>query len=261
MKRENYLRSIIGRNIKKCMTVSIASVFLASSVVVFNPFIQGVQAKQVKVAKGSGETSPFDSEIPETSKGAFEKYKQIEGINQNTILGADFTNYQQCLGWKKEYKNYMSQPVDDIFAYVKEQGINTISIKVAVNPTGDNEYLSLDNAIKTLKAVEQSKTNLKTNVVLLYSDSITYAKEQKLPEGWTEDTAAQKAQEYTKETIAKLQQENVKPDMVTIGNEVNWNFLGIEKDQGWTGWETMGKISDFLTQSKIMSAVSLSAPT
>ena len=263
MKRENYLRSIIGRNIKKCVTVSIASVFLASSVVVFNPFIQGVQAKQVKVAKGSDETSPSDSEIPETSKGAFEKYKQIEGINQNTILGADFTNYQQCLGWKKEYKNYMSQPVDDIFSYVKEQGINTISLKVAVNPTGDDEYLSLDNAIKTLKAVKQSKANpnLKTNVVLLYSDSITYAKEQKLPEGWTEDTAAQKAQEYTKETIAKLQQENVKPDMVTIGNEVNWNFLGIEKDQGWTGWETMGKISDFLTQSKIKSAVSLSAPT
>ena len=120
MKRENYLRSIIGRNIKKCVTVSIASVFLASSVVVFNPFIQGVQAKQVKVAKGSDEASISDSEIPETSKGAFEKYKQIEGINQNTILGADFTNYQQCLGWEKIYKNYMSQPVDDIFSYVKD---------------------------------------------------------------------------------------------------------------------------------------------
>ena len=241
---------------------SIVAVTLAIGMVMGSSTVPKIPVQAASVLKS--EAKEADA-IPETSKGALNKYAKIDGISNSTILGADFTNYQQCLGWEKEYKNYMSQPVDDIFSYVKEQGINTISIKVAVNPTGNDEYLSLDNAIKTLKAVEQSKTNLKTNlktnVVLLYSDGITYANEQKLPEGWTEDTAAEKAQEYTKETIAKLQQENVKPDMVTIGNEVNWNFLGIEKDQGWTGWETMGKISDFLTQSKIKSAVSLSAPT
>ena len=241
---------------------SIVAVTLAIGMVMGSSTVPKIPVQAASVLKS--EAKEADA-IPETSKGALNKYAKIDGISNSTILGADFTNYQQCLGWEKEYKNYMSQPVDDIFSYVKEQGINTISIKVAVNPTGNDEYLSLDNAIKTLKAVEQSKTNLKTNlktnVVLLYSDGITYANEQKLPEGWTEDTAAEKAQEYTKETIAKLQQENVKPDMVTIGNEVNWNFLGITEGQGWTGWETMGKISDFLTKSKIKSAVSLSAPT
>ena len=237
---------------------SIVAVTLAIGMVVGSTIVPKIPVQAASVLKS--EAKEADA-IPETSTGALDKYTKIDGISNSTILGADFTNYQQCLGWEKEYKNYMSQPVDDIFAYVKEQGINTISLKVAVNPTGDDEYLSLDNAIKTLKAVKQSKANLKTNVVLLYSDSITYANEQKLPEGWTEDTAVEKAQEYTKETIAKLQQENVKPDMVTIGNEVNWNFLGIEKDQGGTGWETMGAISDFLTQSGIKSAVSLSAPT
>ena len=237
---------------------SIVAVTLAIGMVMGSSTVPKIPVQAASVLKS--EAKEADA-IPETSKGALNKYAKIDGISNSTILGADFTNYQQCLGWEKEYKNYMSQPVDDIFSYVKEQGINTISLKVAVNPTGNDEYLSLDNAIKTLKAVKQSKANLKTNVVLLYSDSITYANEQKLPEGWKEDTAAEKAQEYTKETIAKLQQENVKPDMVTIGNEVNWNFLGITEGQGWTGWETMGKISDFLTQSGIKSAVSLSAPT
>ena len=237
---------------------SIVAVTLAIGMVMGSSTVPKIPVQAASVLKS--EAKEADA-IPETSKGALNKYAKIDGISNSTILGADFTNYQQCLGWEKEYKNYMSQPVDDIFSYVKEQGINTISLKVAVNPTGNDEYLSLDNAIKTLKAVKQSKANLKTNVVLLYSDSITYANEQKLPEGWKEDTAAEKAQEYTKETIAKLQQENVKPDIVTIGNEVNWNFLGITEGQGWTGWETMGKISDFLTQSGIKSAVSLSAPT
>ena len=259
MKRKYDLSmQIFKQSIKKCVTVVLVSTMLAGSVLMANPAMQSVQAKSI--VKRSDVTLSSENEIPETSKDAFDKYEQIEGINESTILGADFTDYQQCLGWGKEYKNYMSQPVDDIFAYIKEQGINTISVKVAVNPTGDDEYLSFENAIKTLKAVKQSKANLKTNVILLYSDSITYANKQTLPKGWEESTAAEKAQEYTKETIAKLRQENIVPDIVTIGNEVNWNFLGIEKGQGWTGWETMGKISDFLTQSGIKSAVSLSAP-
>lgn len=262
MRRSYNSNETFSRKVKRWMATSLAAVFLAGSIVMVAPgAIQGVQAKQVREVVNNEEVG-----VPETSKDAFNKYGRIKGIDNNTILGADFSYYQQCLDWKKEYKNYMSQPVDDIFEYVKEQGINTITLKVAVNPvkneeTGkDDTYLSLENAIKTLKAVKQSKTNLKTNLVLLYSDSMTYASTQTLPEGWTEENAADKAQSYTKETIATLKKENVLPDIVTIGNEVNWNFLGITSGQGWTGWETMGKISAFLTQNGIKSAVSVSAP-
>lgn len=36
-------------------------------------------------------------ETPESSKNALTKYKKISEINNNTILGTDFTYYQQCL--------------------------------------------------------------------------------------------------------------------------------------------------------------------
>ena len=205
-------------------------------------------------------------EIPEISKDAFKKYKKISGIGANTILGADFTYYQQCLEWGKSYKNYMSQSVDNIFDYVKSQGINTISLKVAVNPTGENAYLSLENAIKTLKAVKASNTNLKTNLVLLYSDEITYAGTQNLPADWEKAekeeqsvTRVESAKTYTRETIAKLKQANVLPDIVTIGNEVNWNFLGITDGEGWEGWKAMGDISALLKKEGVKNAVSIAA--
>ena len=83
---------------------------------------------------------------------------------------------------------------DNLFTYVKSQGINTISVKVAVNPTRDNAYLSLDNAIKTLK--EAKAAGLQTNLVLLYSDEMTYAGTQKLPVGWTSDNATEKAKSF-----------------------------------------------------------------
>ena len=243
--------------IKRCVAIAMASMLFATTG--FSLDTHPVKAQEVS-------SSADKIEIPEISKDAFKKYKKISGIGANTILGADFTHYQQCLEWGKSYKNYMSQSVDNIFDYVKSQGINTISLKVAVNPTGENAYLSLENAIKTLKAVKASNTNLKTNLVLLYSDEITYAGTQNLPADWEKAekeeqsvTRVESAKTYTRETIAKLKQANVLPDIVTIGNEVNWNFLGITDGEGWEGWKAMGDISALLKKEGVKNAVSIAA--
>ena len=243
--------------IKRCVAIAMASMLFATTG--FSLDTHPVKAQEVS-------SSADKIEIPEISKDAFKKYKKISGIGANTILGADFTYYQQCLEWGKSYKNYMSQSVDNIFDNVKSQGINTISLKVAVNPTGENAYLSLENAIKTLKAVKASNTNLKTNLVLLYSDEITYAGTQNLPADWEKAekeeqsvTRVESAKTYTRETIAKLKQANVLPDIVTIGNEVNWNFLGITDGEGWEGWKAMGDISALLKKEGVKNAVSIAA--
>ena len=243
--------------IKRCVAIAMASMLFATTG--FSLDTHPVKAQEVS-------SSADKIEIPEISKDAFKKYKKISGIGANTILGADFTYYQQCLEWGKSYKNYMSQSVDNIFNYVKSQGINTISLKVAVNPTGENAYLSLENAIKTLKAVKASNTNLKTNLVLLYSDEITYAGTQNLPADWEKAekeeqsvTRVESAKTYTRETIAKLKQAKVLPDIVTIGNEVNWNFLGITDGEGWEGWKAMGDISALLKKEGVKNAVSIAA--
>lgn len=239
--------------IKRCVAIAMASMLFATTG--FSLDTHPVKAQEVS-------SSADKIEIPEISKDAFKKYKKISGIGANTILGADFTYYQQCLEWGKSYKNYMSQSVDNIFDYVKSQGINTISLKVAVNPTGENAYLSLENAIKTLKAVKASNTNL----VLLYSDEITYAGTQNLPADWEKAekeeqsvTRVESAKTYTRETIAKLKQAKVLPDIVTIGNEVNWNFLGITDGEGWEGWKAMGDISALLKKEGVKNAVSIAA--
>lgn len=266
MKMKN-LEKFSGRGIKRCAAIAMVSMLFATTG--FSLATHSVKAQEVSPLSGDMVRPSADKiEIPEISKDAFKKYKKISGIGANTILGADFTYYQQCLEWGKSYKNYMSQSVDNIFDYVKSQGINTISLKVAVNPTGKNEYLSLDNAIKTLKAVKASNTNLKTNLVLLYSDEMTYADEQKLPADWeaaekaeSKVTRVESAKTYTKETIAKLKQANVLPDIVTIGNEVNWNFLGITDGEGWEGWKAMGDISALLKKEGVKNAVSIAAPS
>ncbi len=65
-----------------------------------------------------------------------------------------------------------------MFEYVRSQGINTISVKVAVNPAKDDEgnesYLSLENAKEDIKRSQESRIKDQCGT-LLYSDEITYA--------------------------------------------------------------------------------------
>lgn len=240
--------------IKRCVAIAMASMLFVTTG--FSLDTHSVKAQEVS-------SSADKIEVPETSKDAFKKYEKISGIGEDTILGADFTYYQQCVNpknpeWKKTYKDYMSQPLDDIFEYVQEQGINTITLKVAVDPTENDNYLSLNEAMKTLKAVKQSKAKIKTNLVLLYSDSMTYANKQSLPNGWTKEDAVKEAQDYTTEVIAKLKAEDIAPSIITIGNEVNCNFLDIKKE--WDSFVGMASIAEIIKKNDIKVALSLSKP-
>lgn len=196
--------------VKKILTTLVAATLTVSTGLTSMPMF----AHNVK-AESKAETISSDT-------NDMSQYKKINGISSQTVLGADFSHYQlQKNAWKKVWKNYKGIEVSNVFEYVRSQGINTISVKVAVNPTKDKEgnesYLSLENAKKTLK--EAKKAGLKTNVTLLYSDDITYAGVQKLPDGWDTDSAEKKALEYTKNVIKELKAADAVPTMITIGRE------------------------------------------
>ena len=238
--------------VKKILTTLMAATLTVSTGLTSMPMF----AHNVK-AESKAETISSDT-------NDMSQYKKINGISSQTVLGADFSHYQlQKNAWKKVWKNYKGIEVSNVFEYVRSQGINTISVKVAVNPTKDTEgnesYLSLENAKKTLK--EAKKAGLKTNVTLLYSDDITYAGVQKLPDGWDTDSAEEKALEYTKNVIKELKAADAVPTMITIGNEVNYNFLNMSSGDGWEGFVAMSKISKMIREEGIKPAVSVSAPT
>ena len=238
--------------VKKILTTLMAATLTVSTGLTSMPMF----AHNVK-AESKAETISSDT-------NDMSQYKKINGISSQTVLGADFSHYQlQKNAWKKVWKNYKGIEVSNVFEYVRSQGINTISVKVAVNPTKDKEgnesYLSLENAKKTLK--EAKKAGLKTNVTLLYSDDITYAGVQKLPDGWDTDSAEKKALEYTKNVIKELKAADAVPTMITIGNEVNYNFLNMSSGDGWEGFVAMSKISKMIREEGIKPAVSVSALT
>ena len=133
--------------VKKILTTLMAATLTVSTGITSMPML----AYNVK-AESKAETISSD----------MSQYKKINGISGQTVLGADFSRYQlQKNAWKKVWKNYKGIEVSNVFEYVRSQGINTISVKVAVNPAkdkdGNESYLSLENAKKTLKEAIKNK--------------------------------------------------------------------------------------------------------
>ena len=194
----------------------------------------------------------------EVDSSYIKDYSKINGISDSTIMGADFSHYQQDLEWNKVYYDYKGNKIDDIFTFVKNHGVNTISVRVVVNPNGGYAYLSLDNAVKTVKAAKSAGLN--TNIILMYSDEITYANSQTLPQGWTAENAADQAKDYTATVLSTFEAANALPTMITVGNEVNYNFLDLSADGGWNGWVAMGQITQLVKEKGIKVAIGVAAP-
>ena len=205
-----------------------------------------------------------------------DKYTKLNSVNEDTILGMDFTYFQmQKNAWGKTWKDYKSQELDisdsEFFTFIKNQGVNTISVKICVNPDekNDNKYLSILYASQTLK--EAKAAGLKTNAVLTFSDELTYKGHQPIPAAWKNGDGSElsnysleaRAVAYTESVIDTLKDQNATPDIITIGNELNYDFLdlsGIEKS--WRGWSAIAAISNVIKakNSQIKVAVSFAVP-
>ena len=146
--------------VKKILTTLMAATLTVSTGLTSMPMF----AHNVK-AESKAETISSDT------NNDMSQYKKINGISSQTVLGADFSHYQlQKNAWKKVWKNYKGIEVSNVFEYVRSQGINTISVKVAVNPAKDKEgnesYLSLENAKKNIKRSQESRIKNKCYIVI-----------------------------------------------------------------------------------------------
>ena len=145
--------------VKKILTTLMAATLTVSTGLTSMPMF----AHNVK-AESKAETISSDT-------NDMSQYKKINGISSQTVLGADFSHYQlQKNAWKKVWKNYKGIEVSNVFEYVRSQGINTISVKVAVNPAKDKEgnesYLSLENAKKNIKRSQESRIKNKCYIII-----------------------------------------------------------------------------------------------
>lgn len=133
---------------------------------------------------------------------------------------------------KSGAKYYENGIQTDALQILKNNGVNYVRLRLWNDPydSNGNSYGAGTNDLATTIALAKRAKNLGMNVLLdfHYSDFWVDPGKQNVPKAWSEMTVEQMntaLYTYTKNVLTEMKNQNVYPDMVQIGNELNSGLL------------------------------------
>jgi len=166
---------------------------------------------------------------------------------EETIKGIDGSYIDELLNNGAVYKEKGIS--NNILSIYKNNGINYIRLRLWHSPV--NQYCSLKNTIELAKKIKEKK--IKILLDLHYSDSWADPGKQSIPRIWKNKTIVDIEYEvfnYTKEVLKSFKDNNIIPDIIQIGNEIENGFL----------WP-YGKIENLTNFSRLLKQAILAIDT
>lgn len=127
---------------------------------------------------------------------------------------------------------YLDGEKKDLFEILSVKGINTIRLRLWVDPYDDNKepYLGGTNDLQmTIELAKRAKKHgLQFMLDFHYSDFWADPKKQSKPKAWQDLTGKQLEDEvyrYTKATLEAFKDQDIEPEYVQIGNEITNGML------------------------------------
>ena len=165
--------------------------------------------------------------------------------------GADISWVSEMESAGKTFKKRDGTPAD-IFDVLKEVGVNSIRLRVWVDPTGG--WSGKDDVVKL--ATRAAKAGMALMVDFHYSDLFADPSRQDIPKAWAADKndldkMAKHVSDHTAEVLTALKEAGVTPAWVQVGNETRNGML-------WPAgqlWTSTGEIPDGRAHfAKLLSA-------
>ena len=166
---------------------------------------------------------------------------------QEFAKGADVTWLPQM-----EATGYQFYDTDgtkkDALQLLKDRGMNTVRLRVFVNPSDDPRSGHCSKEETVAFALRAQKMGFRIMIDFHYSDSWADPGKQNKPAAWKDlpfNQLAQALYDHTFDVMTALQKANVKTEWVQIGNEIpggmlwpdgstsNWKQLGILLNKGY----------------------------
>ncbi|WP_083608096.1 glycoside hydrolase family 53 protein [Teredinibacter haidensis] len=140
-------------------------------------------------------------------------------------LGADLSYVNEMEDCGAEYR--IDNEQKDPFDLFSEVGSNLVRVRLWHNPNW-TRYSNLADVTKTIRRAKES--GMQVLLDFHYSDTWADPEKQYIPAGWVDlyddtDALGQALYEYTYTVLAGLQQQNLLPEMVQVGNETNNEIL------------------------------------
>lgn len=162
-------------------------------------------------------------------------------------VGGDISLLPQYEKHNSPYLDEDNQPIEDLIHwFIDKCGWNTFRVRLFVNPDSIND----PGVCQDLEYVKQLGKRIKDAGAFFmldyhYSDTWVDAGKIQAPRAWENCTIDQKADsiaDYTRRTLQELIAYGATPDMVQVGNEIMYGFMGVrvhpyldDKDD-WNGF-------------------------
>ena len=129
------------------------------------------------------------------------------------------------------YKDRDGKAIANLLSFVKEQGWNTVRVRLFVNP--ENEKGDTRNVIQNLDYVKQLGKRIREAGLYFmldfhYSDTWADPGKQWTPAAWltlSDEQLYDKIYEYTADCLKQLRMAGAYPDLIQTGNEISYGML------------------------------------
>lgn len=198
-------------------------------------FVAGTQPDKVKVEVKSGKLWPGAHEIHTIPAEFVYKTPTQDQLPKTTkpidrMIGADVSWLPQLES--KGRKFYEKGEEVDAVKLLKMHGFNYIRLRIFVNPESEKGYspkdgfCDLEHTISMAKRIKEA--GMKFLLDFHYSDYWADPQQQNKPKAWdglSFDELKDVVTNYTSEVLKRMKGEQVFPDMVQVGNEINHGMI------------------------------------
>lgn len=140
--------------------------------------------------------------------------------------GADLSYVNEMEDCGAVYKD-LNDTSKDVYQIFKDEGANLVRVRLWHNPDWTN-YSNYNDVRKTIQRAKSK--GLKVLLDFHYSDTWADPSKQEIPAAWVSEinntpALSQLLYDYTYNTLDQLSNENLLPDIVQVGNEINGMIL------------------------------------
>ena len=151
-------------------------------------------------------------------------------VHAQKYVGGDISCLTDNESKNAQYLDYDGKacPALDLF---KQEKLNAMRVRLFVNPSDypnndPNACQDLDYVVSLSKRIKEA--GFKLMLDFHYSDTWADTAKQWTPKAWenlSDDELYTKIYEYTKETLQKMKDEGVAPELIQSGNEMSYGRL------------------------------------
>lgn len=157
-----------------------------------------------------------------------EPFQSVDDEEQETpategfYYGADLSYVNEMEDCGAQYAD-MQGEIKDPYIIFSEAGANIIRLRLWHNPDW-TDYSTLADVKKSIKRAKEA--NMQVLLDFHYSDTWTDPEKQEIPAAWEDqidntDALGELLYDYTYNTLQALANENILPEIVQVGNEIN----------------------------------------